>query len=103
MNTNRHFLLVAAVILSGAFCAAAAMADTQAPQPYHGLTAVTLAPGQSPRLARGFSDLGGSERRYGEKLPVQLSGAIKKIKATKYTPKQSKKHQPVRRAKANRS
>ena len=92
MRTNKLILLIAAILISGAFCAASAMADAPRPEAYQQLTAVELQPGHAPRLNGGFQELSGNERRYKEKLPMQLEGAIKKVKATKYKPQRKSKH-----------
>jgi hypothetical protein len=92
MRTNKLFLLIAASLMSGALCAASAMADAPRPEAYQRLTAVELQPGHAPRLNGGFQELSGNERRYSEKLPMQLEGAIKKVKAAKYKPQRKPKH-----------
>lgn len=95
MTTNKFFLLIAASVMSVALASMSAMADTVKPEAYQQLTAVELKPAYTPRLAHGFSDLSGSERRYQEQLPVQLDGAIKKVKSAKYKPghkSKGKKH-----------
>lgn len=86
MRTNKYFLLIAASLISSALCAASAMADAPRPEAYQQLTAVELQPGHAPRLNSGFQELSGNERRFNEPLPMQLDGALKKVKATKYKP-----------------
>jgi hypothetical protein len=94
MHTNKIFLWIAVSLMSGAFCAASAMADAPRPEAYQKLTAVELKPGYAPRLNHGFQELSGNERRYQEKLPMQLEGAIKKVKAAKYKPHRKLKAKP---------
>lgn len=93
MSTNKTFLWIAASMLTGAFCAASALASPSQPaDPYVRLSAVEgERVAQAPALNRGFGDLSGNERRYQERLPVQLSGPVKKVKGSKYK-KPSKKH-----------
>lgn len=87
MNSNKYFLWIAAVLLTGAFCAYSAMADIAPPTAnYHGLTAVELAPEQTPRLQNGVHHLSRNESRFKERLPLQLRGAMDKIKKAKYRP-----------------
>lgn len=83
MATKFHYLFVAAALLS----APAAFAEVHAPQAYNDLTAVPLAPAQAPRLVHGMSDLSSQESRHLESLPLQLSGAVSKVKKAKYAPK----------------
>ena len=96
MSTNKYILWIMASLISGAFCAMSAMADTPRPEAYQRLTAVRLQPAETPRLAHGFSDLSGNERHFQEKLPIQLEGAIRKVKATKYKPHHHR-HRPYKR------
>lgn len=84
MSTNRFYKLIAASLICGAFCAASAMADVSRPEAYKRLTAVQLAPGHAPKLEKGFSSLSNSERAYGERLPLQLRGPVKKIESVRY-------------------
>ncbi len=84
MDTNKTFLWVLAVLLSGAFCAFSAVAQVSQPDAYQRLTAVDLSPDSSPRTMNGLSDLAGSEPRYREHLPLQLSSAITRINRTEY-------------------
>jgi hypothetical protein len=93
MSTNKYILWIMASLISGAFCAMSAMADAPRPEAYQRLTAVQLQPAETPRLAHGFSDLSGNERRFQEKLPLQLEGAIRKVKATKYKPHPRRHHE----------
>lgn len=98
MRTNKHILLIAATLMSGALCAASALADAPRPEAYQQLTAVELQPGHAPRLNGGFQELSGNERRFNEKLPVQLDGALKKVKAAKYKPyRKAKPHKAHKR------
>jgi hypothetical protein len=85
MNTNKKFLLL--TLLSGIFCAFSAIAEVAEPEAYIKLTAVELAPENAPRLTVGMNDLSRFEAKYQEKLPLQLSGAISKVKKAKYQPK----------------
>jgi len=94
MSTNKLFVLTAACILSGAFCALSAMADVSKPESYKRLTAVNAAPPQVPSLSDGPYRLSSRERRFNERLPLQLSGPVKKVSATKYKPQ---KRQPVKK------
>lgn len=98
MHSNKFFFLIAASLLTGAFCAYSAMADVNQ-QPYQQLTDVELRTAQTPLLAQGVQGLAGSERRYSERLPVQLDGAIRKVKAAKYknaSHRKAGKAKPVR-------
>ena len=96
MSTNKTFLWIAASMLTGAFCAASALASPM--QPADSYVRITAVEGEraplTPALSRGFSDLAGNERRFQERLPVQLSGPVKKVKGSKYkkSSKPSKKH-----------
>lgn len=94
MRTNKQFLLIAATLMSGALCAASALADAPRPEAYQQLTAVEIQPGHAPRLNSGFQELSGNERRFNEPLPVQLDGALKKVKASKYKPGHKGKAKP---------
>ncbi|RYZ96926.1 MAG: hypothetical protein EOP11_22745 [Proteobacteria bacterium] len=84
MSNNKTFLWIAASMLTGAFCAATALAQPPAPDYYSSLSAEE---GQTtfvtPAIAGGFYGLSGNERRYQE--PLQLSGAVAKVKASKYS------------------
>lgn len=93
MSTNKLFFLIATTLVSGALCAATALAEAPRPEAYQQLTAVELKPGHAPRLNSGFQQLSGNERRYSEPLPMQLDGAIKKVKASKYKPQRKAKPQ----------
>ena len=99
MHTNRFFLWIAASLLFGTFCAFSAVADVNQ-DPYQQLTDVELRASQAPLLAQGFQGLSGTERRYNERLPVQLDGAIRKVKASKY---KSASHRKAKPAKAKKS
>ena len=83
---TKFLLLLAAALLS----APAAMAEVQAPAAYEQLTAVPLAPGKAPRLMNGVSDLSTRESLHREQLPMQLEGAMSKIKKAKYAPKRQR-------------
>ncbi len=95
MLSQRVFLWIASCILAGSFCAIAAMAEVHHPEAYERLTAVEMAPGQAPRLINGVSVLESRESRHTEKLPMQLRGAVKKIKKTKYAPALRKHGKPA--------
>jgi hypothetical protein len=87
MNTNRYLIWITALMLSGIFCAYSAMADiARPPEEYHRLTAVQLSAGNAPSLKHGVTALSDSETRFKERLPLQLRGAMSKIKRTKYRP-----------------
>ena len=60
-----------------------ALAEVQHPE---ALTDVRLAPGQMPRAAAGLAELSARESNRREKLPLQLDGALKKVKKAKYRP-----------------
>ncbi|MGZ3692837.1 MAG: hypothetical protein ACXWQO_01215 [Bdellovibrionota bacterium] len=90
MNTNKTMLWIFAVMLTGFFCAVSAMADVVPPEAFNKLTAVELAPGNAPGLNGGVYALSSFEPRFKERLPVQLSSAIAKVKRSKYRPSQSK-------------
>lgn len=81
---NNLFVWIAAVLLSGMFCAVSAMANVNHPEAYKQLTAIEMAPEHTPRYNAGVYALASGERRYQERLPIQLSGAMKKIERTKY-------------------
>jgi hypothetical protein len=89
MKTNSFLRWTALCFIAGAFSSVSALASYNKPQYYQSLTAVELAPGQAPRLQRGFSDLAGAERRYGERLPLQLRGPMKKVQSQKYQPRKA--------------
>ncbi len=99
---TKFILTLAAALLS----ASAAMAEVHSPQAFNQLTApAPMAPGKAPRFVNGVSDLSVRENRHREKLPLQLSGAMKKIKKTKYAPKREELLEPKsikRSAKAKR-
>jgi len=97
---TKFILTLAAALLS----APAAMAEVHSPQAFNQLTApAPMAPGKAPRFVNGVSDLSTRENRHREKLPLQLNGAIKKIKKSKYAPKRDEKPQSIKRsAKAKR-
>lgn len=77
-------LLIA--LLFGGFCAFSAFAEVAEPEAYVKLTAVELAPENAPRLHAGLKDLSGAEAKYQERLPLQLAGAMEKVKRAKYKP-----------------
>jgi len=78
-------MLIAALILP--FCAPlAAKAELRHADAYESLTAVPLAPGQAPRYVNGVAELSQDENRHPERLPLQLDGAMKKVKKSKYSP-----------------
>lgn len=86
MKTNT--LWIAAILLSGLFTAASAMANVAQPSDaYHRLTAVEMSEGNAPGLNGGVYALSSFEPRYKERLPMQLTGAMGKIKRAKYQPK----------------
>lgn len=82
MNTNKLILWIA--LVAGFFSAYSAMAEIAEPQEYITLTTVELAPEQAPRLNAGLSDLSVTEAKYQERLPLQLAGALDKVKKAKY-------------------
>lgn len=84
------------VMLAAALFTQAASADVSRPEAYDSLTAVSQKPGQAPRLVHGVSDLSAREGRHQERLPLQLDGAIQKIKRTKYSPKREAKAVPAK-------
>jgi hypothetical protein len=87
MNTNKTMLWIFAVMMTGFFCAVSAMADVVPPEnAYNKLTAVELEPGNAPGLNGGVYALTNFETRYKEKLPVQLTGAMARVKRAKYQP-----------------
>lgn len=89
MNSNKKMIWIAALMLSGIFCAYSAMADVARPNPsesYHRLTAVALQGEKAPSLNHGVHALSDSEPRYKERLPLQLRGAMSKVKRAKYRP-----------------
>jgi|GEM_PF-5213149 len=83
---TKFLLLLAAALLS----APAANAEVKVPAAYEQLTAVPQKPGQAPRLLNGVSDLSVRESSHREKLPMQLDGALTKIKRAKYAPKRQR-------------
>jgi hypothetical protein len=85
-HLNKTMLWIFAVMLTGFFCAAAAMAEVNPPEAYHKLTAVELAPGNAPSLNAGVYALSSFEPRFKERLPMQLTGAMAKVKKAKYRP-----------------
>ena len=87
MRTLKHKISAAALLsLTIAFVAPLAQAEIRHSEAYEKLTAVPLSPGHAPRLVHGISDLAQIENRHPEKLPVQLDGAIRKIKKRNYVP-----------------
>ena len=84
MSMERNALLIAGILLFGTFCAFSAMAEVHHPEAYENLTAVELAPGNAPRLLNGVSELSGSEHGRQERLPMQLTGAMKRLQKAKY-------------------
>jgi hypothetical protein len=86
MNTNKLFLLIAAVLFSGAFCAISAMADVGRPDAYVQLTHVELDTENAPKLINGMSELSSGEPRFQERLPIQLTGPMSHIARAKYKP-----------------
>lgn len=99
------FLLVAAALVT----ATAVFAEPSPPEALDNLTAhAPQKPGQAPRLMNGMSDLSSRERRHQERLPLQLNGAIEKVKRAKYAPKRQakvypKKKKAVKLAKAKKA
>jgi len=81
MATKFLFMLAAALL-----SAPAAFAEVHTPEAYKRLTAVPMAPGKAPRLVNGMSDLSNRENRHLESLPMQLEGAVRKVKKAKYAP-----------------
>lgn len=90
-----RILMLAAALLGST----AAYASTHRPDAYQDLTAVPLKPGQSPRLSNGVGDLSAREGRHKVKLPLQLEGAMEKVKKSKYKPKREAKAKPSQRRK----
>jgi len=90
MSTNRFFQLIAASLMCGAFCAVSAFAQVPRPEAYQHLQAVEIQPSQAPQLAGGFQNLQRRELRFGEKLPVQLRGPMKRVESVRYIPVRSK-------------
>lgn len=91
------FLLVAAALVT----ATAVFAEPNPPEALDSLTAhAPQKPGQAPRLMNGVSDLSSREGRHQEHLPLQLNGAIEKVKRAKYAPKRQAKVYPKKKAKA---
>lgn len=85
MNTR----LIALCTLALSLATLSARAEVEAPSanlPYQRLRAVELKPANAPRLQEGPQSLAQREKHFSEKLPVQLSGAIARVKATKYVP-----------------
>jgi len=79
-------------LLISALSATAAMAEINAPTSvvenleYLNLRAVELSPLKSPVIQEGQSRLNNREERYAERLPLQLRGAMEKVKSRKYRP-----------------
>lgn len=90
----KMMMLAAALVTTSA-----ALAETHAPEAYSNLTASPQKPGQAPRLVHGVSDLSARESRHQERLPLQLNGAMEKIKRAKYAPKREAKAKPAAAAK----
>ena len=67
-----------------------AFAAVSEPDAYAQLTDVEMAPGSAPASEFGMFDLNNSERKHKEKLPVQLTGPLKKIQKAKYLPRNAK-------------
>jgi hypothetical protein len=95
----KMMMLAAALVTTSA-----ALAETHSPEAYEKLTAAPQKPGQAPRLIHGVSDLSARESRHQERLPLQLNGAVEKIKRAKYAPKRIQPTAaPKREAKAKRA
>lgn len=76
-------LLVALAVCLGA----PARAEISQPDAYQQLTDVPgMAPGHAPKTVNGLAVLSADEHRHHERLPMQLDGAIKKVKKKKYQP-----------------
>ena len=86
MVTMKWNLSIAALLSTGLFAADSVRAEVRHADAYEALTAVPLAPGQAPRFVNGVAELSGAESRHQEKLPIQLDGALKKVKKSKYSP-----------------
>lgn len=95
---SRILLWISAWLLCGTLCAMSAMAEVRHADAYEKLTAVPQAPFEN-RYLDGMASLSSHERSHGEKLPVQLSAAMKKVHKARY---QSKKRLPAPK-KAKRS
>jgi len=86
MLSKKLKLTLAALCLSSFAAASQAKAELHRADAYESLTAVPLAPGQAPRYVNGVADLSQDENRHPERLPLQLDGALKKVKKSKYSP-----------------
>lgn len=91
MSKFVKFLLIASTLVA----TNAVMAEPAKPEAYDNLTASPQRPGQAPRLMNGIGDLSAHERKHQERLPLQLNGAIEKIKRAKYAPKREAKAAPA--------
>ncbi len=77
------------LILALVVAAQPAFAEVEAPSAtlqYHSLRAVELNPSKAPRLQAGPDAIASRESRFQERLPMQLSGAISRVKNAKYRP-----------------
>jgi hypothetical protein len=79
-------LLSKLLLVALCFAPDAVHAEPRGGDAYESLTAVPLAPSQAPSFVNGVGYLSGSENRHHEHLPLQLEGALKKVKKAKYHP-----------------
>jgi len=96
MASNKNFVWIAASLLAGALCAFSAAAETHRPEAYEQLTAVQLQPGVAPQAVHGMDTLGSREDRHKERLPLQLRGAMEKVKKVEYRPSGKARRQETR-------
>jgi hypothetical protein len=80
------FFSVAAVAVLF-FAPALVRAEPHHADAYESLVAVPMQPNQAPNLVSGVSFLSQDEHRHHEHLPLQLDGALKKVKKARYQPK----------------
>lgn len=79
--------MLLAVVALAALAPAAVRAEIRHADAYESLTAVPLAPSQAPNFVNGVGYLSQDERRHHEHLPLQLDGAMKRVKKSRYQPK----------------
>ena len=93
MKKSKILPWAAVVILSGFVCAVSAIAEVSHPDAYEKLRAFeSYSPAQAPHLVNGVSHLSNKEPRFKEQLPLQLRGAMEKVKHSKYKSRKSLKN-----------
>ena len=87
MNTNRYMTLSLIAVIFGLLCAISVQAETTPVSPlakYQNLHSVSMRKSNSLKSDRSLERLSSRESRYSEELPMQLSGAMKRVAERKY-------------------